>query len=72
MPGKAVLAAAGALALAASPAVAQDAGAARASVPAESVNEMGGDSSTALIIGIVALALAIFLAFDSGGAPDSP
>ena len=71
MPGKVILAAAGALALAASPVIAQDAGV-RASAPTESADDLGGGASTALIVAIVAIALAIFLAADSGGAPDSP
>jgi hypothetical protein len=73
MRSKALIAAAGAVALAGSPALGRDASVARASAPAESASEMSGSNSTGLIVGVVAIALAVFLAMSGGGdEPDSP
>ena len=70
---KALGAVAGALALTLSPALARDSQPDRASPPVQSSSEMfGNGSSLPTILAIVAVALAIFLAADSGGAPDSP
>jgi hypothetical protein len=66
-----LLAVIGAFSLSTAPAFA--APAERVAAPVEAQSDLGGGMSPALIIGIIALGLAIFLAVDGGSDdPDSP
>ena len=71
MRARVILAAAGALALFASPAQGQSAPPPRAAAPVEGENALFGGSSAATIVTILAIALAIFLTVADDN-PDSP
>ena len=67
-----LIAAAGALALSATPVMAQSAPIERASAPVEAQSELFGGSTLLTIALIVALGIGIFLIVDDNDDPDSP
>ena len=67
-----IFAAAGALALSASPVMAQSASVDRASAPVEAQNELFGGSTLLTVALLVALGIGIYLIVDDNDDPDSP